>query len=1436
MDYVGRSAHTAHGIGEIVDTDSVRGRRSFRVAGRNFNVWVDETNLHLASGDPEFSDAPHHQHETEGHWDAHEGGEDPNNYPHFYGSLDSTIEQGPVNDDNSTVLPYNPTPQHSVEMFRDEQTMQPGDYEIDPDDRLHSSDSLTGNDRQPNRPYPGPNPDLFAKSAAFGEEPGWGWQEDPPRHLLHHPKHSEEPDMDDAFVGGDPRAYGGGSQAQLYGYASLHHSTFEDLDKDAPQWGEDRWHADLPDGPDRTFGKEAGAHDSPYTRWQSGGPGAHEPAEHHAPDTHQVGMGDDEFDAYMADDPSYSGGRHETYNMPKGEGAPGGYGDHRFAGPAGLLSGGESENPSEGGGSGMNPGKVPIAYPSGPVQGGVNQSTGLPGLSIPSKGAFGQMDSRVSNYRPAGLSNRYAHFDIEAHDGMDPVSQFRRDPEGFLHTAGYIQSGDGDYLTDKYAAYTSLLATDPQMHTAALQEMQSKALHMARTGSVLVRDANAHGVYASVTDPDDGNTYDTLLTKAGSWQCGCEWGRWAFHHGAVHMCPHAYAAYGSTRTADVVDRFKTWAKEQNDNHIDEASIDSFLNQDDEDATAEDVDKLYKHVLDNPDEQPERNYDVGYELDPEKSYKEASQWDEATPEEEAHWAQQEKQQGQEFQHEHQRTADALRMRPRSMTPDLRVVPKEDEEWLDVTKDERETTGPDQIMKGAGYAPEHALQRGWEPSIPPPNKKGKPFIGWTDGGQHEDDHDDLVHFSAVLAKLHHADMQSVTDNGQQALDADREVGMPTPSSNLVASLHQADSFVNGEPQDDSQATGNPFSGLVDQFKHRMEPGDYTKSHPMNSNGEPIQQAAPPAAQQSTGVDMSGVEGLGKGSDGNLSVEDYNKGAQGAGAQQAELAGATTPVGGAGHPGAGSNTPDNSYWKIPSKGFDPAGANSAEAIKNTQGNSGAGAGAGGAMGTGGGYGGAGFQSGGGDWLKSNETTKINTGPNAQYTVKPGDTLQAISDRSGIAVNDLAKQNNIADPNSINSGQQLKLPGGGSPAAPPPTSSPSAGHQETVSMPGKAPGPGPVGTPPPIPQTPPLPKPPMPSEMGKKGRRHLAEQSDAQLLDKLRDMSADTPADSLGHMDSRNDKLRDLVDELQNERGMDVSFMVAHLIEADSPSDGNPDFEGVSAPADPDKDFQGSGPNPRDWFSDSASYVDSQERPHIEDDWTEGDGDIIKFNDGRSAPQQGPRTGARDHIDPLGGLGGEETLRGKMQEHLNNARHWEEHLKDRLRGSTGISAAHYADFDTPPSMGGVEGMPANEYGDPEDAMGQGQSMVSSLHRVGGGPRQQVRVDPGFRGHQQPRHAAAPPEDFGYDGDIAPPSGGDESTDIVASFQRSGAAGAIFGESQSSANDDIAGAAQHFLRTAGRKFTPDEQRVLEAENHPLGARNLPTDDDLAGTHYLLGL
>jgi hypothetical protein len=154
--------------------------------------------------------------------------------------------------------------------------------------------------------------------------------------------------------------------------------------------------------------------------------------------------------------------------------------------------------------------------------------------------------------------------------------------------------------------------------------------------------------------------------------------------------------------------------------------------------------------------------------------------------------------------------------------------------------------------------------------------------------------------------------------------------------------------------------------------------------------------------------------------------------------------------------------------------------------------------------------------------------------------------------------------------------------------------------------------------------------------------------------------------------------------------------------------------------------------------------------------------------------------------------------------------------------------------------------YGDDHAPGGGGE--LRRAQRLGGGPSAQVRVDPGGRGWKAQQHqAAAPPEDFGFDGgrelEAYLQEGADGGGDILAAFHRSGAAGAVMSESpqQQGSTDDFASSplVQQFnamQRTAGRVYTPDEQRELEAEYHPMGARNMPTPDDLAGTHYVMGM
>jgi hypothetical protein len=288
----------------------------------------------------------------------------------------------------------------------------------------------------------------------------------------------------------------------------------------------------------------------------------------------------------------------------------------------------------------------------------------------------------------------------------------------------------------------------------------------------------------------------------------------------------------------------------------------------------------------------------------------------------------------------------------------------------------------------------------------------------------------------------------------------------------------------------------------------------------------------------------------------------------------------------------------------------------------------------------------------------------------------------------------------------------------------------------------------------------------------RRYAESSDANLLDKLRQKSVEPASDDLQHMDSRNAEIRDLVDEL-NDRGLDASFMVASLHHADSPADGNPDFLGISSPGWADQPFSGSGPDPRHYISDSQSYLDDHE-PDLHD-VTDGE-DIIKFNDDRSKPQQGPR----------------------------------------------------------------------------------HSSIDGVRSIGGGPRNAPRIDPGVRGRRSElKHAAGltpenedpstlgameEPDSMATPGNAIEAGYYGDDNDAVANFQRSAAAQDLMGGSSSGgggggmfSDDAIAANAAAMLRTAGRKFTQAEQRDLEEEAHILGARNLPNDDDLAGTHYLMG-
>jgi len=139
--------HTAHGPGRIVATETMRGRTRHKVAGAGFEAWLDSTQVHMAA-------------------------------------------LGDINEDNSTTLPYDPEPQYPSDMWDHDSTIQPGEQEIDADERLSASDSLDF-DSAPERPTPGPNPELFAKDAKVQPWTNDDWEQaenhDPTDRYRNHP-------------------------------------------------------------------------------------------------------------------------------------------------------------------------------------------------------------------------------------------------------------------------------------------------------------------------------------------------------------------------------------------------------------------------------------------------------------------------------------------------------------------------------------------------------------------------------------------------------------------------------------------------------------------------------------------------------------------------------------------------------------------------------------------------------------------------------------------------------------------------------------------------------------------------------------------------------------------------------------------------------------------------------------------------------------------------------------------------------------------------------------------------------------------------------------------------------------------------------------------------------------------------------------------------
>ena len=630
------------GIGEIVERSSVRGRSQVRVAGRGFSVWLDAKDVRTAAG-----------------------------------TYENDLASETVNESNSTTLPYNPDPQ--VEGILDTQsTIVPGDYEVDADERLHPSNSLSFEDRsEPSGPQP--NPDLFAKGGRVANERAEEYQR---KHDRGGPDGlGEDDDPDWALNDGIPR----GPQV---------HPRWTDELQVQPH---DRSLQDHRRPRQATLGEEIDAlsDEEQHRRgvpWWLQTNGVDPQTGESVPDVPVIDKNfrDESVRQFREEQKRmrhHKGQALSRYRQPSPDlFAKGSSRTARFhyAGPELVLpvadealpevlppilgQGDEEEDPREDTSFGGNHSDL--------VQHGIDESP-LGPIVEPLQKVLGSRGDLTE-----ALGPKYATWMLEARVDHynDPIQRFRDDPEGEIQRLGHIMS---DTLDEDTKHYGMLIEADKEMREAAWTDVRAKASRLRQAGAVHVLDYSPGQIYASV-DGDHG-TYDVMVkrgneytgdTKVSDWNCFCKWGSWAFRRQYKHvgrLCSHALAALDEMQSRDhqgnpgkfqrlrlaskITDEFTTWAK-NNDINIDIESVSDFLLEN-PDLTDAEIEDLYRYVSDNPTRREVRDY-----TDP------------------VDWP------------------ETLTTQPKRLSPSL-IFPAEDgegdrHEMVDVQKDDRKTTGPGQIM--------------------------------------------------------------------------------------------------------------------------------------------------------------------------------------------------------------------------------------------------------------------------------------------------------------------------------------------------------------------------------------------------------------------------------------------------------------------------------------------------------------------------------------------------------------------------------------------------------------------------------------------------------------------------------------------------------------------------------------------------------------------
>jgi LysM repeat protein len=833
-----------------------------------------------------------------------------------------------------------------------------------------------------------------------------------------------------------------------------------------------------------------------------------------------------------------------------------------------------------------------------------------------------------------------------------------------------------------------------------------------------------------------------------------------------------------SRGGRVLEDYKSWVSDVNMGVVDLPSADAFMSQLDDEPTSEDAKKVYDYIYDNFTERPQRNYDVdGYTFDPNEVWEGGNGHDNPTL----------RSQG----------------KPDRLSPDLYRIPDPaDPTSIDVEKDERKTTGPDQITAGVATNQflEWADHHGIDPEDPMTAKiwaqvmkdqaQGNKRPGWTDAwqekaakvdkswaknhGKLDDEDTPIVRFSMrkealtytadenLLKKLRDLSAEPAAENFGNMAERNHEV------SEIVSELrdrgYDASLFVAMRRTAEKP---DPVGDLFDWI------GQSTRSPFERDNGNgfltenfdlrnPFYNDDAPTRLNPTG---SG---------------DYNN-----------------------KPKDAPDAPSSPTGSSDPDAFKDLGGGSPE-VKNTATETPVGTGGGGAAGGGG---------GGSDWSPNGNKDAIGAG---DYKIQSGDTLTSISERSGVGIDDLMGGNSqITNKDLIFADDTLKIPG--APAAT--ADSPDTGTQPPPVEPGgSAPTSGTPGVP------------PAPGPAPADGISDYA--PDPGPPNSTSFSMPPTPSAGL-----ENTAIPGTGGQPLGNPGL-TQFQGSRHFFADEDEDlgalsgaGEPQQPAAQQPAVPVQQPQQQAPT-----GPPSSGVDPL--PQITTD---------NFNN-RSQPQQ-----------PVQSDGGK-----KLEEDLPQNANSTSGVGSGLDGDFFLNNVMPILQDVGgavlPMVTQTLGPIASGIG---SAIGNGISGLLTAGVVADGDDSQLSnfnddssaVDPAFAGsgpsrkdwfstseewdnHHDYIDLLDEPESDLINYKVQPKQAAyDDGSDIVRQFQANIGntalgGGAISGGGYS--DDAIANAAQGFLRTAGRVYSLAEQQELMDEAHPQGARNLP-GLDLRGTHYLEG-